>query len=78
MSEDLRESRFVTIPVTKGDAIADDKPQDGGEVLKMYCEVYSRCVGYLRPVSSWNIDKRQEFHDRKVFKLPKSVASDDV
>lgn len=33
------------------------------------CEVYSRCVGYLRPVNQWNKGKQQEFSDRKVYKL---------
>jgi ribonucleoside-triphosphate reductase len=32
------------------------------------CEVYSRCVGYLRPVDQWNRGKKREFEDRKVFK----------
>lgn len=32
------------------------------------CEVYSRIVGYMRPVKQWNIGKLQEFKDRKVFK----------
>jgi hypothetical protein len=32
------------------------------------CEVYSRVVGYLRPVQQWNEGKKAEFHDRKVFK----------
>ena len=77
MSEVLRESRIVTTSVTKGDAMTDDNPQNDA-ALKVPCEVYSRCVGYLRPVRAWNIGKQQEFHDRKVFKLPKSVASDDV
>jgi ribonucleoside-triphosphate reductase len=31
------------------------------------CEVYSRVVGYLRPVNQWNNGKRQEFYDRKTF-----------
>jgi len=30
-------------------------------------EVYSRVVGYLRPVSQWNKGKQQEYGDRKVF-----------
>ncbi len=30
-------------------------------------EVYSRIVGYLRPVSQWNNGKKQEFKKRKVF-----------
>lgn len=31
-------------------------------------EVYSRIVGYFRPVQNWNPGKKQEFDDRKVFK----------
>ena len=31
------------------------------------CEVYSRVVGYLRPVQSWNRGKKQEFTMRKMF-----------
>ncbi len=32
------------------------------------CEVYSRAVGYLRPVSQWNPGKKEEFSERKCFK----------
>ena len=39
--------------------------------VKQPCEVYSRIVGYLRPVSQWNFGKQQEFKERKEFKLPK-------
>ena len=31
------------------------------------CEVYSRIVGYMRPVRQWNVGKQQEFNDRKLF-----------
>ena len=31
------------------------------------CEVYSRVVGYLRPVAQWNDAKQEEFRDRKLF-----------
>ncbi len=31
------------------------------------CEVYSRAVGYLRPVSQWNKGKQEEFKMRKTF-----------
>jgi len=31
------------------------------------CEVYSRVVGYYRPVQSWNRGKQEEFKDRKEF-----------
>lgn len=33
------------------------------------CEVYSRVVGYLRPVKQWNKGKQEEFDSRQVFKL---------
>jgi len=36
------------------------------------CEVYSRVVGYLRPVNQWNKGKQQEFKERKEFKIKKS------
>lgn len=36
---------------------------------KIPCEVYSRIVGYLRPVQNWNDGKKQEFKDRKTFTL---------
>jgi len=36
--------------------------------LKVPCEVYSRIVGYLRPIQQWHAGKQQEFKDRKVFK----------
>ena len=34
-------------------------------------EVYSRVVGYLRPVSQWNEGKKAEFKDRQTFKTKK-------
>jgi len=30
-------------------------------------EVYSRVVGYLRPISNWNKGKQREFSERKSF-----------
>ncbi len=36
------------------------------------CEVYSRIVGYLRPVRNWHQGKQQEFVERKTFKVPES------
>jgi ribonucleoside-triphosphate reductase len=31
------------------------------------CEVYSRVVGYLRPVKQWNKGKKEEFLQRSLF-----------
>lgn len=32
-----------------------------------HCEVFSRIVGYIRPVDQWNDGKQSEFDDRKLF-----------
>ncbi len=42
----------------------------GDPVKRQRCEVYSRVVGYLRPVAQWNKGKRQEFRDRLEFAMP--------
>ena len=42
-------------------------------VKRTPCEVYSRCVGYIRPISQWNPGKYQEFQDRKTFKTSTKV-----
>ncbi|MFN7085741.1 MAG: anaerobic ribonucleoside-triphosphate reductase [Burkholderiales bacterium] len=31
------------------------------------CEIWTRVMGYHRPVSSFNIGKKGEFHERKFF-----------
>ncbi len=36
------------------------------------CEVYSRIVGYLRPVSQWNAGKKSEFGDRMSYDCQKT------
>lgn len=33
------------------------------------CEVYSRVVGYLRPVQQWNKGKKEEFRERVTYKI---------
>jgi len=32
------------------------------------CDVYSRVVGYMRPVRSWNMGKQAEFRNRKMMR----------
>ncbi|HNY98097.1 MAG TPA: anaerobic ribonucleoside-triphosphate reductase, partial [Candidatus Pacearchaeota archaeon] len=41
-------------------------------VVKRPCEVYSRIVGYIRPVNQWNEGKQQEFKERKVYSVPQT------
>ncbi|HOO63918.1 MAG TPA: anaerobic ribonucleoside-triphosphate reductase [Synergistaceae bacterium] len=31
------------------------------------CEIFSRVVGFLTPLSQWNVGKREEFRQRKTF-----------
>ncbi len=33
------------------------------------CEVFSRIVGYLRPVQNWNNGKKEEFKLRKMYQV---------
>ena len=44
---------------------------DNGAVIpackRTKTEVYSRVVGYLRPVSQWNKGKQEEYKDRKEY-----------
>jgi ribonucleoside-triphosphate reductase len=40
--------------------------------IKQPCEVYSRVVGYIRPVNQWHTGKQQEYKDRKEFKVKAS------
>ena len=46
------------------------------------CEVYSRIVGYFRPVHNWNLGKREEFSDRLTYKediaLKKEFSKQEV
>jgi len=37
------------------------------EKKRQRCEVYSRVVGYIRPVSQWNDGKQEEFKQRRTF-----------
>ena len=45
--------------------------------VKVRCEVYSRVVGYLRPVRNYNIGKKQEFKDRKTYSMKGAVRRMD-
>ena len=34
------------------------------------CQVFSRVCGFITPVENWNRGKKEEFNDRKKFKVP--------
>ena len=35
------------------------------------CEIWTRVMGYYRPINYWNPGKQQEHKDRKYYKEPK-------
>jgi len=51
-----------------------DGRQEKCSSCKQDTEVYSRVVGYLRPVKQWNYGKQAEFGARKTFSLDSSSA----
>lgn len=46
------------------------------ETCYVECEVYSRVVGYLRPVGAWNAGKRAEWSVRKTYALHGNESTD--
>ena len=57
----LKKDKFIPV-LTTDDLAKQTCPTCGAE-----CEVYSRVVGYLRPVDQWNEGKQAEFIIRKTF-----------
>lgn len=31
------------------------------------CEVWSRVVGYMRPINAWNLGKKEEWKNRRTY-----------
>ena len=48
------------------------------KVKVIECEVYSRVVGYYRPVQNWNTGKRYEFKERHLIKSEKYDKESEV
>ena len=42
------------------------------------CEVYSRVVGYYRPVQCWNVGKQQEFRERNTYDKKMEVRNGKI
>jgi len=41
--------------------------------MKIPTEVYSRVVGYFRPVNQWNKGKEEEYTERQTMKVPENL-----
>lgn len=46
--------------------------------VKVPVEVYSRVVGYFRPVEQWNKGKQEEFKERKEYKVSNNADPDII
>ena len=40
------------------------------------CEVWTRVMGYYRPVSNYNTGKKGEYHERVTFEEPKGLEGE--
>ncbi|OGZ20619.1 MAG: hypothetical protein A2654_00400 [Candidatus Nealsonbacteria bacterium RIFCSPHIGHO2_01_FULL_43_31] len=79
LGEELQGGAVLLKYDNKGEKITIFKCQDcfkQSQELKNYqsCEVYSRIVGYLRPVDQWNKGKQAEFKDRKTLEVKKDCC----
>jgi len=68
----MTKTRLPYITLTPTFSVCKDHGYIPGEhfgcpVCGKPCEVYSRVVGYFRPVSNWNEGKREEFRRRDTF-----------
>lgn len=66
----VKGDEYVLYAVVSEDFIKCKKCYKIDPVLKNFkkAEVYSRVVGYIRPVEQWNGAKQAEFGDRREFK----------
>ena len=48
----------------------------GQEIQRTQCQVYTRVMGYLRPVNNYNTGKKSEFYSRKYIDESKTMNSE--
>jgi len=61
---DVLINNFQMSPETADDIIAANFPKVPTHVP---CEIYSRVVGYFRPVANWNPGMKEQFRERLAF-----------
>jgi len=76
--EEIKNGVFLTYD-NNGEKIHVFKCQDCYDANKSLtnfqpCEVYSRVVGYIRPVQQWHKGKKQEYDERKPFSIDKNTC----
>ena len=55
----------------------DQTTSESAAEKKISCEVFSRIVGYIRPIQNWHQGKQQEFKDRKTYLVPADVLTEE-
>jgi len=71
--------RLPYFTLTPTFSICEDHGYLSGEVQEcphcgQHTEVYSRVVGYIRPIQQWNAGKQNEFHQRKTYRVAQALA----
>ena len=56
--------------------MTDSRVNGSESMRRVPCEVYSRIVGYLRPVQDWNSGKQQEFSERRPLRYDRLVGDE--
>ena len=65
-----KEEKLIKIKTDKGIIkIKDSERQE--------CEIWTRVMGYYRPVSEFNVGKKSEHEERLLFKEEKALESAD-
>ena len=72
------QSKMPYVSITPTFSVCSDHGYIAGEkwkcpTCKKETEVWSRVVGFLRPVGDWNAGKRQEYKERVKFKIDKTA-----
>ena len=77
----VEKSKIIVKPDTKIESFKDKlingikQGMSTDEIMKEFevhgteCEIYSRVVGFFRPVKAWNAGKQEEYKDRVEFVL---------
>ena len=63
--------------VSEQTSTIEQTPEAPNEDQRVPCEVYSRIVGYVRPVRNWNKGKKQEFTERQTYRVGDGDAPSD-
>lgn len=48
---------------------------DGRRPCLEKTEVYARVCGFFRPVQAWNLGKKEEYRERKVFRFDRAEGN---